>query len=277
MNSPGFSSPFELVFLAWILSTFAMSLSWAWAIRYRFLSVVDAVWAFGIGMHALIFALLVHPNRVRAGFVVAFAAAWSLRLGLHLTRRLRAHFPVEDTRYQTLKRNWGSRLGFNSFLFFVFQGLLQAFFAYPFAAIVFRSEEFPVLNETLGFTLSGLALLGETLADRQLKLFKENPVNRGRVCNVGLWRYSRHPNYFFEWLIWCGFALAAFGAPLGWLALSSPIAMLLLLLFVTGVAPSEAQAILSKGNAYREYQKATSSFVPWFPKNLSSKGDSYVG
>ena len=108
----------------------------------------------------------------------------------------------------------------------------------------------------------------EALADAQMKRFKAAPANRGQVCQVGLWRFSRHPNYFFEALIWVGFALFALGSPHGWIALSCPVLMLYFLLKVTGIPLTEEYAVKSKGAAYREYQRTTSAFIPWFHKSL---------
>ena len=115
-----------------------------------------------------------------------------------------------------------------------------------------------------------MALAGEALADRPLEWFKKDPKNRGRVCQVGLWRYSRHPNYFFEWLAWMAFALFALPSPLGFLSLACPALMLWFLLKVTGIPATEAQALRSKGEAYREYQQSTSAFFPWRPKSPGS-------
>ena len=117
-----------------------------------------------------------------------------------------------------------------------------------------------------------VAVAGEALADAQLAAFKRNPANRGGVCAVGLWRYSRHPNYFFECLIWVSYALFAFGSPGGWLALIGPAAILYLLLRVTGIPLTEEQSLRSRGEAYRRYQETTSAFLPWFPKKPRAAG-----
>ena len=107
--------------------------------------------------------------------------------------------------------------------------------------------------------------MGESLADRQLSRFRENPVNNGRVCRVGLWKYSRHPNYFFEWLHWLAYIPIAVGSPLLPAMALAPALMLIFILFVTGIPPIEKRAVLSRGEEYRRYQRTTSSFFPWFP------------
>jgi steroid 5-alpha reductase family enzyme len=104
------------------------------------------------------------------------------------------------------------------------------------------------------------------LADRQLARFKRRPESRGKTCREGWWRYSRHPNYFFEWLHWWSYVALAVGANYWWLTLLSPSVMLYILLKVTGIPPTEAQALASRGEDYRQYQRTTSAFVPWFPK-----------
>jgi steroid 5-alpha reductase family enzyme len=101
------------------------------------------------------------------------------------------------------------------------------------------------------------------VADQQLKRFRQDPANKGKVCQTGLWNYSRHPNYFFEWLVWVAFFLAAAATPLGWLTVYCPALMLYFLFRVTGIPATEEQSIRTKGEAYREYQRTTSVFVPW--------------
>jgi steroid 5-alpha reductase family enzyme len=121
--------------------------------------------------------------------------------------------------------------------------------------------------QNLGLGIWVIAFLGELTSDAQLARFKKDPKNKGRVCDVGLWRYSRHPNYFFEWLIWMSFATVASSAQWGYVGFVSPALILYFLLRVTGIPATEEQALRSKGEAYRKYQRTTSVFVPWFPKN----------
>jgi len=110
-----------------------------------------------------------------------------------------------------------------------------------------------------------VAVLGEGIADAQLRRFKADPANRGLVCRVGLWGWSRHPNYFFDWLIWCAFVLLALGSPWGWVTVVSPALMLYFLLRVTGIPATEAHALRSRGAAYVQYQREVSAFVPLPP------------
>jgi steroid 5-alpha reductase family enzyme len=262
-------TPLDLTLWGLAGCAFVMTIAWAVALRLKFLSLVDAVWALGIGACAAAYHFYFGAVPLRSLLSVAIVLLWSLRLGGHLSLRLAAHFPKEDSRYVKLKSSWSTGLRAKSFVFFQFQALTQALFAYPFAVTALDGSDFPRLNEIVGFALALVGILGESVSDRQLKRFKADKSNAGKVCDVGLWRYSRHPNYFFEWVVWCGFGALALAGPMGAWALVCPLAMLLLLLFVTGVAPSERQSLRSRGQAYVRYQQTTSRFVPWFPKKAA--------
>lgn len=257
---------FEILCFLGIGYLLLMSLTWAVSMRLNFLSLVDAVWAVGISFGVTICALVFAQNQSRSVFASALVVFWGLRLGLHLATRLKRHFPLEDTRYQELRISWKDGFFWKTYIFFVFQATTQTLFAFPFIAVALDPAAFPRPAEIVGGVISLLGIAGEFLADSQLKKFKSDPAHQGQVCNVGLWRYSRHPNYFFEWIIWCGFAILALQAPYGLFALLCPIVMLFLLLFVTGVRPSEEQSLKTRGDLYREYQKTTSAFFLWFPK-----------
>lgn len=147
--------------------------------------------------------------------------------------------------------------------FFMLQAALNVFLSLPLLVACLNPAPGIGMLEWLGVAIWALGLAGETLADRQLARFKADPGNRGRVCAAGLWRYSRHPNYFFEWTIWVAYAAFALGSPpWGYAGLLTPALMLHLLLNVTGIRATEEQALRSKGEAYREYQRRTSAFVP---------------
>ena len=122
-----------------------------------------------------------------------------------------------------------------------------------------------------------IGLIGESTADAQLAAFKRNPANKGGVCDAGLWRYSRHPNYFFEWLIWIAYAVFALASPYGWIALAMPVLMLHFLINVTGLKATEEQALRTKGERYRLYQARTSGFIPWIPReDLTNERDCHA-
>ena len=122
--------------------------------------------------------------------------------------------------------------------------------------------------EVTGCLLLLISILGEAIADRQLAVFKHQHHHTSLVCQQGLWKYSRHPNYFFEMLIWMSFYLVASGLPHGWMTFYVPATMIFLLIKVTGIPPAEASSLRSKGKAYLHYQQTTSVLIPWFPKNL---------
>jgi steroid 5-alpha reductase family enzyme len=154
-------------------------------------------------------------------------------------------------------------------LFFEFQALLCLVLAAPF--YLAASNPAPEITglEYAGIAIWLAAIAGESIADRQLAAFKRDPANKGKTCRIGLWNYSRHPNYFFEWLIWVAFALFALDSPNGWAGLISPALILYFLFKVTGIPATEAQALRSRGEDYRRYQQTTSAFVPWFPRRSS--------
>ena len=144
--------------------------------------------------------------------------------------------------------------------------MLAAVLSLPFALAVQGREAGPSAWDGLAAALWIAGLAGETVADRQLAAWKADPAHRGRTCRRGLWGVSRHPNYFFEWIVWCGFGAAALNGPHGWAGLLAPALMLLFILKITGIPPTEAQALRSRGEDYRRYQRTVSAFVPWFPR-----------
>jgi steroid 5-alpha reductase family enzyme len=264
---PLISSPYEISVFGLLICVCMMIATWIWAQSKSFLSVVDAVWAFGIGGISALYCFLFGKLFLEKIVAVGFAVVWSIRLGSHLTRRLGRHFPQEDRRYDELRSRWKGSMASKSFVFFLFQALTQCFFAFPFASLAASTEGLVSSYFWLGACVAAIGLAGESFADAQLKNFVAKPGNQGLVCNHRLWHYSRHPNYFFEWIVWCGFGVMGAAAPSGWFSIACPCVMLILLLFVTGVPPAEASSLKSKGQLYRNYQDTTSKFVPWFPKS----------
>lgn len=229
---------------------------------------VDVAWSYSFALIAIFYGALAAGWPPRRLILVTMAGLWSLRLGTHLGKRVAGHHPIEDGRYVQLRKDWAGNFGLRMFGFFQLQAASVVLLGVPFLL--------PVLNPATGlhpWEIAGaglwlLALTGESLADAQLADFKRDPANKGRVCDVGLWHYSRHPNYFFEWLIWVSYFVFALGSPWGWLAVIGPASILYLLLRVTGIPLTEEQSLRSKGDAYRRYQATTSAFTPWFPKTL---------
>jgi steroid 5-alpha reductase family enzyme len=240
-----------------------MTVLWGIHLAIRNAAIVDAGWAAGLPMIAA-FAAWRLDGGARAWLLAGMVAVWGLRLSGYLLRaRVIGH--EEEGRYVELRRSWKTHLAARFFLFFQAQALLDVVLALPFL-LVARHGGSPGAIEWIAAGLWAGALVGEAVADRQLDRFKHNPATRGSVCAVGLWRFSRHPNYFCEWLVWVAYALYASGSPLGGLAWISPALILFFLLRVTGIPATEAQALRSRGDAYRAYQRRTSAFVPWFPR-----------
>lgn len=227
--------------------------------------VVDAGWAFAVGACAVAAAVALDGWVGRRLAIAGVMGIWSARLALYLLRD-RVIGREEDGRYADLRRSWGQAADTWFFWFFQAQAVAALFFALP-ALLASRAPNqalAPLEIAALGLWV--VAFAGELTADRQLEQFKADRANRGRTCRVGLWRLSRHPNYFFEWLMWVAYALFAAASPWGWLAFACPATMLYLLFRVTGIPATEAQALRTRGEDYRRYQQTTSAFFPWIPK-----------
>ena len=257
--------PFASLLLAgWAAAALLMLLVWMVARRIGNNGIVDAAWAFTFTPLALVYAWAGGGDRLRVALLLVMVLAWSVRLSVYLHRRVMALHPVEDSRYQDLREAWAANLAVRFFVFFQAQAVAAVGFSLPHLLTATDTAPLGALD-VAGVVLWGVGFAGEVLADWQLARFKADPANRGRICNVGLWAASRHPNYFFEWLVWIGFATFAWSAPWGPLAALAPAAMLYLLLRVTGIPATEAAAVRRRGDAYREYQRTTSAFIPWFP------------
>jgi steroid 5-alpha reductase family enzyme len=224
--------------------------------------IVDIAWSYAFAVLAALYALLGGGWPVRRALIAALAVVWSLRLGTHLLVRIARKHPEEDGRYRQLRRDWGSGFRLKMAGFFQLQALSVVLLGIPFLAACSNPAEALSPLEWAGAALWLAAISGEALADAQLSRFKGAAGNAGAVCDSGLWRYSRHPNYFFEWLIWVSYFLFACASPWGWVGILSPACILFLLLRVTGIPATEEQSVRSKGAAYRRYQKTTSAFVP---------------
>jgi steroid 5-alpha reductase family enzyme len=251
-----------LIGLATAMVSFAVV--WAISVKVRNYGFLDVAWSYGVAVLAPLFAFNSPGAPARKWLLTAIGVAWSLRLGTYILLRVLRHHPKEDARYQTLRQRWNGPALFLAF--FELQALLVAAFALPFLFISFDSA--PALHPLTiaGAALAVLCLCGEATADFQMQRFKADHANDGKVCETGLWRYSRHPNYFFESGIWWAFFLAALPSPHGWITIVCPLLMLYFLFQVTGIPLTEEYSLKSKGDLYRAYQRTTSAFVPWFRK-----------
>jgi steroid 5-alpha reductase family enzyme len=246
-----------------------MFLLWLISVRIQNAGIVDLGWALGLVMLAVWYAWRGSGFPARRWILAVMVGLWGFRLAYHLVRRI-SHEP-EDGRYQQLRRDWhGKHVNLRFLLFFEAQALLDILLSLPILiAAINPAPELDVL-EYAGITLWLLAVVGESVADAQLAAFRRNPASRGHVCQLGLWNYSRHPNYFFEWFVWVAWAVYAFASPSGWFALICPMLMLFFLLRVSGIPATEAQALRTRGQEYARYQQSTSAFVPWFKKSSAA-------
>ncbi len=248
-----------------------MALGWIAEQRTGNAGWIDATWTFGLGATGAAAAALplsdAWPTE-RQLVVIGLVLLWSLRLGTHIVGRNRRN--ADDPRYAELRRGYGDEA--RSGMFWLCQK--QAWVTVPLALSIMLAAQNPVPGfrplDWLALAVLAVAIAGEGLADSQLQCFTANPTNRGRVCDVGLWRWSRHPNYFFEWLGWCAYPLFAIDLsgshPFGWLALIGPLCMYWLLAHVSGVPPLESHMLRTRGEAFRAYQRRTSAFFPLPPK-----------
>ena len=255
----------DLLLLGWTAAALLMLLAWTAQWRTQDAGIVDFAWAAGTGLLALGYAGLADGDSLRRLVVAILGGGWAFRLaGYILVNRLIGK--PEDGRYQRLRAHWREYTQLKFFGFFQAQALLIAIFAIPFLIVALTPEPLPLPALLAAVAVWLLAVGGEALADRQLAVWRANPIHRGRTCRAGLWRYSRHPNYFFEWLHWWSYPLLAWGSPEWWLTLLGPALMLYTLLKVTGIPYTEQQALASRGADYQAYQRSTSAFIPWFPK-----------
>jgi steroid 5-alpha reductase family enzyme len=254
----------QLLF-GWVAMAAMMAALWFLQRARHDAGVVDVGWTAGLGILAVLYATAGGGDPLRRALVAVMAGGWSLRLTCYLLADRIVGKP-EDGRYRTLRARWGKRAQARFFLFFQGQAVADLVLSLPFLAAMRGGVALGAAG-LAGVVVWVVAVLGEALADAQLARFRADPATRGTTCRTGLWRFSRHPNYFFEWLHWWSYVPLALGSPAWWFSLVGPGLMLYLLLEVTGVPATEAHAVLSRPD-YAEYQRTTSAFVPWFPRRL---------
>jgi steroid 5-alpha reductase family enzyme len=248
------------------LATAVLLLTLVWVIQLftRNAGLVDVVWSAALGLIGAEYALFGDaPAGIRI-LLAALALSWALRLAGYLARRMRG--APEDSRYAAARESWGRKADVYLLGFFVFQAVIASILSIPFLVIAYMPAA-----PSLGVALAAVAIwfisvIGEGTADAQLHHFKQKRKNRGHVCTEGLWRYSRHPNYFFESLHWVTYVVLAIGAPYWWATLASPVIMAWLLLRVSGIPTIENKKPSEKRQGHDEYVRRTSAFIPWPPK-----------
>jgi len=251
---------------AWALAAVLQLALWLVQQRTRNAGIVDVGWAGSFALVTAVFAWRADAPVTAWGPLAVLVAMWSLRLTGYLIARGSTRSP-EEGRYRELRRTWSPHEARRFFVFFQVQaaltGILSTGFVVPFLRVPWDTGWL----RGLGAAITVVGIAGEATADAQLARFKRAAASTGLVCDVGLWRFSRHPNYFFEWCVWIGLAVygLAFGS-WGLIALVPQAIILASILGVTGIPPTETQAIRSRGDAYRAYQARVSKFVPWPPK-----------
>lgn len=260
----------KLLLGGFCITSLLMAATWYVAKRVNNAGIVDVVWTASFFIVTLFYAFVGTGDVIHSLVILLLVFCWSTRLSTHLYKRVKAMHPREDGRYAHLRSEWGKDAQRNLFIFFQIQALSVALLSLPMLVVCASgvAEIKPV--EVLGICVWLTGIIGESIADKQLSDFTRKPENKGKTMMSGLWNYSRHPNYFFEWLIWVAYFLLAVGSTNGLLTIIVPVAMLHFLVNVTGVKLAEESSLRSRGDEYRQYQKTTSPFVPWFKTQTST-------
>lgn len=257
--------PLTAFFVTVAIVVVAKTFAWLLQLRTRNGGLVDAVWAFTLGGLAIFYGAVGDaPLMVRVALSM-MGGIWGIRLGAHLF--VRNWGQPEDWRYARFRAQWGRHADRNMFWFFQFQNLFTLLLsACAFLPLAFREGVPPFACLILAAVIWMLSVFGEGLADAQMERFRRDPANKGKVCRDGLWRWSRHPNYFFECLHWVAYLPLAWGMDLWWVLLGAPVVMALLLMKMSGVPLLEAEMVQRKPG-YAEYVRTTSALIPWPPKS----------
>ena len=238
---------------------------WFVQLQTRNAGIVDAAWAASLGAVALLAAAAGTGNAAGRAFVALGGGIWGLRLGYHLWRRTQGR--PEDPRYRALRDAWGAAAPRRMLAFFMLQAAVSMALSTAFFVPAYQSAPPAAAARVAAIAIWLSAVAGEAAADRQLRRFRADPARRDDVCDTGWWRYSRHPNYFFECVPWCAYAVWSLGGTLGWLTLAPPILMGWLLMRVSGIPALEAHLLQSRPG-YRDYIRRTSRLMPWPPRPL---------
>ncbi len=249
-----------LMSVAFIILFSLMTLVWWIQKKMNNAGIVDIVWGLSFPISSLLYFLISGNFTNRNFILLAMVFCWGIRLAFYLFGRNWGK--PEDGRYANLRKEWGDKTDVKMFLFFQFQALLSVLLSLPFVLIFLNTTNSFSALEIIGSSIWLIGITGETIADNQLKHFKSKSANIGKVCNEGLWYFSRHPNYFFEWTIWVAYFIFALASPYGWASFVSPLLMLHFLINVTGIKYSEEHMLATKGEPFRIYIETTSAFIP---------------
>ena len=235
------------------------ALTWLASLVQRDVSLVDRVWSFIIAAPVVAYAVVLPPaGDTRFSVMAVLLVLWAVRLAAYVSWRNWGH--GEDRRYQAIRARNGPSFPLTSLVYvFFLQAVLAWLVSMPFLAVLARPVHWTALD-AIGAAIAAFGFVFETLGDQQLASFKGDPANRGKVMDRGVWRYSRHPNYFGEFCVWWGLWLMTLAVG-GWWSIVSPLIMTGLLLKVSGVALLEKD-IGERRPAYREYIRRTNAFFP---------------
>jgi steroid 5-alpha reductase family enzyme len=233
------------------------------ALRRRRNDLADIAWGGGFIAAALTAILLRTGGTPRAWMAVLLVVLWGLRLAVHIG--LRNLGKGEDERYRKWREAWGSGWRLRSFLqVFLLQGFLIYLICLPVIRIVLSDPSGWTVLDALGLAVWMAGFYFEAVGDFQLAQFKKNPANRGKIIQQGLWRYSRHPNYFGEVTLWWGIYLMALSVPGGWMTIIGPLTISFLILKVSGIPLLESK--YAENAAFQAYARRTSAFFPLPPR-----------
>jgi steroid 5-alpha reductase family enzyme len=250
----------------WLFSAAWMAALWGIGRKKQNASLADFGWASALGCTAIGYAIFFHGDPVRRSLLAVMGAGWAFRLAYHFyVHRFRQ--PKEDGRYSALRHIWGEKSEVRFFLLFQAKALLVPIFSIPFFVVASEKGPLDWIWIALAVGLWLVSVVGETQADLELMQFKSKPENAGKVCEIGFWKYSRHPNYFFDWLHWWSYFFLTMGSTNIAIAFVGPLIVFLFLFYITGMPGAEAQAVRARGGEYVAYQRRTSAFFPWSPKD----------
>jgi steroid 5-alpha reductase family enzyme len=241
---------------------------WLRQLTTRNAGVIDPVWAAMLGVSAVLAATLGNGAAVNRACVGVAGGVWSARLAAHLWQRQRGR--PEDVRYHQLRMRWGPAAPRRMLGSFVLQAAVSTLLSVAFLIPAYRTVPASAPRVACAAAVWLAALAGESVADRQLRRFAAAPGHADAVCRVGLWRYSRHPNYFFECLHWAAYPVLALDAGRGLLTLLPPVLIGWLLLKVSGIPLLEAHLAATRPG-YRDYLRTTSALIPWPPRKPAAR------
>ena len=255
---------FQIYFLALAVIMTMMTILWLISILIKNVSIVDLFWGFGFVLANALYFMETDGFETRKSLLLVLVTIWGLRLSAYLAMRNLGK--GEDFRYQKFRKDYGEhRYWWISFFqTFLLQGVLMWLISAPLLGAQFYADDKLGVLDFIGISIWIIGFVFEAGGDFQLKRFKADPANKGKVLNTGFWHYTRHPNYFGDAAVWCGYGFICLSAG-SYLPILGSVLMTALIIKVSGVALLEKSLKETKPE-YKEYIEKTSAFIPWFPK-----------